>query len=181
MMTRSLFFIVFGIAAISLKAQEQKWNLNSTHSELSYSANHLLHPWKGITTDLKGILVLQAQTDEIKELAVLTLVRDFDSQNEGRDAHALEVLEALSYPDVRFYSNLIERNKDSLLIHGQLDFHGVLKNTTIVAYQEKNAEKLVISGAFKIIPTQFGIQLPSFMMVKIDDVLEFEFKLEFTP
>ena len=112
-------------------------------------------------------------------MAVLAFVQDFDSKNEGRDAHALEVLESLSYPEVRFYSNLMEQKKDSLFIHGQLDFHGVNKNATIVGIKKLVEDKIILSGNFEIKPTDYKIQLPSFMMVKIDDVLNFEFELTF--
>ena len=161
-------------------AQDQKWQLHTQTSKISYSANHILHPWKGINTNVKGVVVIAPETKDLKEMAVLARVQDFDSKNEGRDAHALEVLESLSFPEVRFYSNLIEQKKDSLFIHGQLDFHGVLKNTTIVGIKKTVEDQLVLSGNFEIKPTDFQIELPSFMMVKMDDLLKFEFELRFT-
>ena len=161
-------------------AQDQKWQLNTKTSKISYSANHILHPWKGINTNVKGVMVVTPETNEIKEMAVLASVQDFDSGNESRDAHALEVLESLSFPDVRFYSNLIEQKKDSLFIHGQLNFHGVLKNIIIVGNKKTAEDQLILSGNFEIKPTDFQIELPSFMMVKMDDLLKFEFELRFT-
>lgn len=167
------------MGVLILTAQEQKYQLNTGMSKIIYSANHILHPWKGENTNVKGVLVLNPNTQEIKEMAVLALVQDFDSKNDGRDAHALEVLESLSYPEVRFYSNLMEQKKDSLFIHGQLDFHGVNKNATIVGIKKLVEDKIILSGNFEIKPTDYKIQLPSFMMVKIDDVLNFEFELTF--
>lgn len=41
------------------------------------------------------------------------------------------------------------------------------------------SDQIVLNGNFKIKPTDFEIDLPSFMMVKIDDVLNFEFELTF--
>jgi len=167
------------MGVLILNAQEQKYQLNTEMSKITYSANHVLHPWKGENTNVKGVLVLYPNTQEIKEMAVLAFVQDFDSKNDGRDAHALEVLESLSYPEVRFYSNLMEQKKDSLFIHGQLDFHGVNKNATIVGIKKLVEDKIILSGNFEIKPTDYKIQLPSFMMVKIDDVLNFEFELTF--
>src|SRR6056300_43306 len=180
-MIRSLFFALLGMAIIPLHAQEQKWQLNTQKSEITYTANHLLHPWKGVNKNARGVLVVNPESMQLKEIAVLALVRDFDSNNEGRDSHALEVLEALSYPEVRFYSNLIENQEDALLIHGVLDFHGVKKNTSIVVHQKNKDDQLVLSGTFEIKPSLFEVPLPSFMMVKMDDALTFEFKLEFSP
>ena len=179
-MFRFLYYIVFLMGVMLVNAQDQKWQLNTKTSKISYSANHILHPWIGINTNVKGVMVVSPKTNDLKQIAVLARVQDFDSKNEGRDAHALEVLESLSFPDVRFYSNFIEQKKDSLFIHGQLDFHGVLKNTTIVGIKKTVEDQLILSGNFEIKPTDFQIKLPSFMMVKMDDLLKFEFELRFT-
>ena len=178
-MFQSFFHTIFLMGVMLVHAQDQKWQLHTESSKISYSSNHILHPWKGVNTNVKGVMVVTPETNEIKEMAVLASVQDFDSGNESRDAHALEVLESLSFPDVRFYSNLIEQKKDSLYIHGQLNFHGVLKNTIIVVIKKRVEDQLVLSGNFQIKPTYFDIELPSFMMVKIDDLLKFEFELTF--
>lgn len=172
----SLFFLLF--IQISL-AQNQKWKLNSSQSQISYEAIHLLHPWEGVNKHLKGVLLFDPAVDEIKEIAILTQVRDFDSKNSGRDAHALEVLEALSFPEVRFYANLIEYKKDSILIHGQFDFHGVTKNQTLIAKHKISLNKMNLSGTFTLKITDYGIKPPSFMMVKMEDLLNFKFNLTF--
>ena len=110
-MIRHLFYPIFFMGVLILTAQEQKYQLNTGMSKIIYSANHILHPWKGENTNVKGVLVLNPNNQEIKEMAVLAFVQDFDSKNDGRDAHALEVLESLSYPEVRFYSNLWNKKK----------------------------------------------------------------------
>jgi polyisoprenoid-binding protein YceI len=168
------------VGVLMVSAQDQKYQLNTELSKITYSANHILHPWKGVNKKVKGVLVFNPNTKQIKEMAVLAFVQDFDSKNDGRDAHALEVLESLSYPEVRFYSDLIEQKKDSLFIHGQLDFHGVNKNITIVCDNKFVENQFVLNGNFEIKPTDYKIQLPSFMMVKMDDFLKFEFELRFT-
>ena len=178
-MFRTLFYSIFFVSVLMVSAQDQKYQLNTDLSKITYSANHILHPWKGVNKKVKGVLVINPNTKQIKEMAVLAFVQDFDSKNDGRDAHALEVLESLSYPEVRFYSDLMEQKKDSLFIHGQLDFHGVHKNVTIVGVKKLVGNKIILSGNFEIKPTDYKIQLPSFMMVKIDDVLNFDFELTF--
>jgi polyisoprenoid-binding protein YceI len=179
-MFRTLFYSIFFVSVLMVSAQDQKYQLNTDLSKITYSANHILHPWKGVNKKVKGVLVINPKTKQIKEMAVLAFVQDFDSKNDGRDAHALEVLESLSYPEVRFYSDLMEQKKDSLFIHGQLDFHGVKKNITIVCANKFVENQFVLNGNFEIKPTDYKIQLPSFMMVKMDDFLKFEFELRFT-
>jgi hypothetical protein len=38
---------------------------------------------------------------------------------------------------------------------------------------------MILSGTFDVKPTDFDIELPSFMMVKMEDLLQFKFDLEF--
>lgn len=170
----SLFFLLMVNLCI---AQKETWTLNPENSFISYDAKHILHSWKGMNTNVKGIAKVEA--NKINQIAILTLVKDFDSNNSGRDAHALEVLESLSYPEVRFYSDSITVAQDSIKITGLFNFHGVNQSRSIAALIENEKNKKIIRGSFKLTPSDFDIKLPSLMMVKIENLLLFDFKLEF--
>ncbi len=170
----SLFFLLMINLCI---AQKETWTLNAENSFISYDAKHILHSWKGMNTNVKGIAKVEA--NKINQIAILTLVKDFDSNNSGRDAHALEVLESLSYPEVRFYSDSITVAQDSIKITGLFNFHGVNQSRSIAALIENEKNKKIIRGSFKLTPSDFDIKLPSLMMVKMENLLLFDFKLEF--
>lgn len=170
----SLFFLLMVNLCI---AQKETWTLNPENSFISYDAKHILHSWKGMNTNVKGVAKVEA--NKINQIAILTLVKDFDSNNSGRDAHALEVLESLSYPEVRFYSDSITVAQDSIKITGLFNFHGVNQSRSIAALIENKKNKKIIKGSFKLTPSDFDIKLPSLMMVKMENLLLFDFKLEF--
>lgn len=170
----SLFFLLMVNLCI---AQKETWTLDPENSFISYDAKHILHSWKGMNTNVKGIAKVEA--NKINQIAILTLVKDFDSNNSGRDAHALEVLESLSYPEVRFYSDSITVAQDSIKITGLFNFHGVNQSRSIAALIENEKNKKIIKGSFKLTPSDFDIKLPSLMMVKMENLLLFNFKLEF--
>lgn len=170
----SLFFLLIVNLCI---AQKETWTLNPENSFISYDAKHILHSWKGMNTNVKGVAKVEA--NKINQIAILTLVKDFDSNNSGRDAHALEVLESLSYPEVRFYSDSITVAQDSIKITGLFNFHGVNQSRSIAALIENEKNKKIIKGSFKLTPSDFDIKLPSLMMVKMENLLLFDFKLEF--
>lgn len=170
----SLFFLLMVNLCI---AQKETWTLNPENSFISYDAKHILHSWKGMNTNVKGVAKVEA--NKINQIAILTLVKDFDSNNSGRDAHALEVLESLSYPEVRFYSDSITVAQDSIKITGLFNFHGVNQSRSIAALIENEKNKKIIKGSFKLTPSDFDIKLPSLMMVKMENLLLFDFKLEF--
>ena len=112
-------------------------------------------------------------------MAILVYVKDFDSNNSSRDAHALEVLEALQFPQVRFFSEKISINNEQVNLEGTLDFHGEKAPLEIVGKVNWHDKKLELSGNFNIQPTKFKVELPTFMMIPIDDKLEFDFDLTF--
>lgn len=170
----SLFFLLMVNLCI---AQKETWTLDPENSFISYDAKHILHSWKGMNTNVKGVAKVEA--NKINQIAILTLVKDFDSNNSGRDAHALEVLESLSYPEVRFYSDSITVAQDSIKITGLFNFHGVNQSRSIAALIENEKNKKIIRGSFKLTPSDFDIKLPSLMMVKMENLLLFDFKLEF--
>jgi len=170
----SLFFLLMVNLCI---AQKETWTLDPENSFISYDAKHILHSWKGMNTNVKGIAKVEA--NKINQIAILTLVKDFDSNNSGRDAHALEVLQSLSYPEVRFYSDSITVAQDSIKITGLFNFHGVNQSRSIAALIENEKNKKIIKGSFKLTPSDFDIKLPSLMMVKMENLLLFNFKLEF--
>ena len=63
---------------------------------------------------LGKVLIMMFQVlvynESISKIALAAQVIDFDSGNSGRDSHSLEVLEALKFPNIKFYSKaLIQR------------------------------------------------------------------------
>ena len=130
-------------------AQKETWTLNPENSFISYDAKHILHSWKGMNTNVKGVAKVEA--NKINQIAILTLVKDFDSNNSGRDAHALEVLESLSYPEVRFYSDSITVAQDSIKITGLFNFHGVNQSRSIAALIENEKNKKIIIDSIEIL------------------------------
>ena len=114
-----LFFITF----LSY-GQQNQWSIDSTASLVQYKGDHVLHSWEGLNEKVYGVAIPNETKNGIDQLAILVYVRDFDSNNSGRDAHALEILDALKYPEIRFYSNEIEILEEQMILNGSFDFHG---------------------------------------------------------
>ena len=86
-------------------AQETQTWQTASPSVISYSASHPLHDWQGDNNSPQGILTTVNDTPQ--KMAILAQVRDFDSKNENRDAHAMEILHAIKHPQVRFSATSI--------------------------------------------------------------------------
>lgn len=170
-----IIFFLFIITTINLSAQENKWMLIEDESFIQYSAKHLLHKWSGINNNIKGVFLQQNDS----KIAVSANIADFDSGISNRDSNALRVLNALNYPQVKFYSADISINFDKITFNGELDFHGKKIQKSFDGTYLNTNDKLTIEGEFSVVLTDFDIKLPSLMLVKMDDFADIEFKLIF--
>ena len=96
--------LIFFLSVFNLNSQ-QTIMLNKGESYIKYDAKHVLHAWEGINQNIKGVIV---KDTKIEKIAIAAQVVDFDSGNAGRDSHSLEVLEALKFPSIKFYSEKIK-------------------------------------------------------------------------
>ena len=174
---KKLFFCWFVLFFCSSKAQE-RWMLDSKISFITYEASHFLHDWSGTNQNVRGLLI--KDEDFFKKIAIAMYVRDFDSKNSNRDNNALEILEVLKFPKIEFFSDEIEMNNNKLIIKGEMSFHGIGIKKLIEADANFKNNKLILSGTFEIILSDFSINRPSFMMKKMDDLIKISYELHFT-
>ena len=150
--------------------------LDKEKSNIKYSAKHVLHAWEGINNDISGVAVYN---ESISKIALAAQVIDFDSGNSGRDSHSLEVLEALKFPNIKFYSEDINSEGNAIIFNGEIEFHGEKKPINVYASIDDDDKQIKIEGKFQIIPSEFLITLPSLMLIEISLFILFK-KLEFT-
>ena len=62
---------------------------------------------------------------------------------------------------------------------GEIEFHGEKKPINVFASIDDDDKQIKIEGKFQIIPTEFLITLPSFMLIEMEDYLDISFELYF--
>ena len=60
-----------------------------------------------------------------------------------------------------------------------MEFHGQKKSILVYSTLNEGDESIVINGKFTLIPSEFLIELPSFMLVKMEDFINIQFELRF--
>lgn len=164
------WLFVFGCVAI---AQFTRLALIPTESSVTYRLVHPLHEIEATSKQVQYLLDADVTTKEIKRVAAQVDVTTFDSGNSNRDSHAMEVIDAITYPDVRFISTTIAQTGDSIDVTGRLTFHGVTKDVTIAGKLNWSADKLVMNGGFDVSLEAFKIERPSLLMIPVEDKLSF--------
>jgi polyisoprenoid-binding protein YceI len=174
MKTRALALFGWLLVLVSFAgAQWKSVEIIKKESSITYLLSHPLHHIEATSHDIVCRLEIDPAKKEIRMASVEIDVTTFDSGNSNRDSHAMEVIDAITYPDVQFTSTSITQHGDSLQVFGKLTFHGVTKDIMISAATTWSETKLLVQGNFDLSLTDFKIERPSLLMIKVDDTLKF--------
>lgn len=146
-------------------------------SDIIYSMKHPLHEWKGESKDVTSIILTDEARTTIYQVAVSAKVSSFDSKNANRDSHMMEVTEAIKFPNVTYVSNSVNIEGTDFTSSGNITFHGISQPVAIKGKILKEGNKLTFSGTFNLKISQFNVDPPSLMGIKIEDDFNLEFKV----
>lgn len=139
--------------------------------------NHVLHAWDAVSPDVNGVVQLKADGN-IEKVAIVAKISSFDSKSSNRDAHTLEVTEALKFPNISFVSTSITESKNGELdVKGNLQFHGVTKEISFKAVSKNNNGTVQVNGNFIFLLEDFKVPRPSFMLKQVDNEVKVKFEV----
>lgn len=156
-----------------LKAEIKKIQADKSGTTITYHLVHPLHKIDGVSKDVYCLAELDPAARTFSSVTVSVDVTTFDSDNSNRDSHAMEVVDALEYPESTFTSARIEQRGDSLFASGKLTFHGITHDVTIAAKTEWSASQVVVNGAFDILLSDYKVERPSLLMIPVENTLRF--------
>ncbi len=144
-----------------------------SESSLKYKMTHPMHEFEAESKNGFCKVEYVADKKEIKRVFVQVDVASFNSGNSNRDSHALETIESITYPYVKFSSTSIEKKDDNLKITGKMTFHGITNEISFNVKYTTDKDKLLVNGEFDLSLTAFKIERPSLLMVPVADNLHF--------
>lgn len=176
-MKTKYFFSICPLLIIVSPATAQTKSLEMVKKEsfVTYTLHHPLHTIEATSKEVDCKITVDPATKEIKTVSARVDVTTFDSGNSNRDSHAMEVIDALTYPEASFVGTSVAQAGDSLKVSGKMTFHGVTKDIVIPAACQWSDGKLKVQGQFDLSLTEFKIQRPSLLMMPTDDALKFSF------
>ncbi len=172
-----LLILTLGSFTVVVK---RKLMADKAASTVTYDMKHPLHNWQAVSRDVNCAAIYDEESKQVETVAVSMKVASFDSKDGNRDSHALEVLDALKYPNVTFVSESIQPGANgALTIKGKLTFHGVPKPVVIQATRQDAATNISITGAFNVNMTDHNVERPSLMGLKAEDTIAMKFNVVF--
>ncbi len=171
---------VFALAtiafALQIPASAKSFQAIKGESILSYRMIHPLHKIQGISKDFFCEVDLSADTLSSK-IKVSANINSFDSKNSSRDSHAMEMVEALKYPRVEFFSESIKPDSNGYAVTGKLNFHGITQPINFHVTPHFLNHKIEIVGGFTVKLSDFKVERPSLLFVPVEDKLTISFDL----
>lgn len=177
-MRNIILFILFLFFSASSSRAQTSVKADKTRSTITYFMKHAVHAWSGTSKDVSCIIQLNS-SGEVEKVAATAKVKSFDSQNSNRDSHMLEVTDALTYPNVSFYSTAVSRNPDGYSVKGILNFHGVEKPVDIQVRESASGKQRVFAGSFIFLLEDHKVERPTLFMIKTDNEVKIEFSFVF--
>ena len=172
-----IVFLLTSLYASSQQKTQENWTLSTDQSYISYEGKHLLHEWSGTSKKVKGVLIME-NNNPVK-IAIISAIKDFDSGNSSRDSHAMEILETLLFPDVSFFGDTFTKKSEIFNIVGKIKLHSIEKKINVSGEWKETNKKIILKGNFRVKPSDFEINLPDFMLVKMENNLDIEYELIF--
>ena len=171
-MKRSLILFLFiGIA--------YPQSMQISDSEIRYHGIHPLHEWTGISTSASGKVSYDQSTNS-GSITVSVPLNSFDSRVYARDSNMLTHTEAIDFPLVVFKSDNASIKQDSLYVNGQLTFHGITKDISVVASITRQ-NGFQVNGEFSINLSDYNVQRPTLLFIKIDDKIRIDYEFIIKP
>lgn len=177
---KSLLPLLIFLPLFVAPARESQPRLVADRSSVSYRLVHPLHTIDATSREVAYRVAIDEAKREITSVEAQADVTTFDSGNSNRDSHAMEVIDALSYPDVHFASTAVTARADSIEVAGTLTFHGVTRPITMEGVCRWTPDTLEVRGAFDLSLTAFKIERPSLLMIPVRDTLNFFLTAVFT-
>ena len=153
--------MVSTLLAFKTTLAPRKLVADKAKSTVTYSMKHPMHNWDGVSHEVNGAMMYDEATKQIQNVAVAIRVATFDSKNQNRDSHMVEVLDGLKYPNVTFSSQDVKPNPDgTLTATGKLTFHNVTKPITVQVTRHDVGGQMVMDGKFDLKMTDYGVERP---------------------
>jgi polyisoprenoid-binding protein YceI len=176
-MGKRIFFAVVALLTLSSMLTGQQSNLApaADGSSMTYYLVHPLHKIEATSKTVEYHVQANPETKEIRSVTAAVDVTTFDSGNSSRDSHAMEVIDAITYPEASFSSTSVTQQGDSLRVAGKLTFHGVTKDIVISAYPGWSRDGLEVRGGFELSLAAFNVERPALLLIPVEDTLRFSF------
>lgn len=117
-MTRKLLALAVAGVTLAAAPAPEEWNVDPTHSAVTFQVNHFFTPVKGAFSDYDVTLVYDEEDPTNSSVTARIAVASVDTGNEDRDAHLMsaDFFDAQTYPHITFESTSVREAAPGRLV-----------------------------------------------------------------
>jgi len=175
---RHITLMVFLLFQLAVEAQPLQLRADKTKSYIKYYMKHAVHAWTGMSKEVSCVMQVNAK-GEVEKVAASSKLKSFDSGNSNRDSHMLEVTDALTHPNINFYSTSVIKKDSEYVVRGVLAFHGIEKNMEFTLKEDVNGKDRKFTGDFIFLLEDYAIERPTLFLVKTNNEVKVELFIVF--
>lgn len=139
-------------------AQAATWQIDATHSELSFRIRHYLTRVRGTFSKWSGSVIADPKALNQGSVAVTIDAKSIDTNDERRDNHlrSPDFFATDSFPTLSFKSSKVEVKGESIKVYGDLTMRGITKPVVLegtyngVAKDAQGKERIGFEATTKI-------------------------------
>lgn len=108
------------------------WNIDPTHSEVTFSIRHLMTKVRGSFTEFSGAVQVAEDLADTTATAEITM-SSIDTRNADRDGHvrSSDVLDVENHPTMTFATKGVRSEGGGHYVDGELTIRGVTRPVTL--------------------------------------------------
>ena len=166
--------------ATTAAAQPRTAVVDPAASTLAYTGHHPTHDWTGTSRQVSGTVTLDPAAPERSRVVLAVPAASFDSGNGSRDAKMRRIVEAETYPEVRFTSTSVAVERwdrtasgysGAWRVRGRLSFHGRTHAVEIPVQVRVAGRRVEATGAFAVSLDRFEVERPR-LVVRIGRTID---------
>ncbi|RSN53370.1 MULTISPECIES: YceI family protein [Actinomadura] len=120
------------IAAVAPELTAGTWNIDPSHSEVTFTIRHLMTKVRGSFTEFSGAVQVAEELSETTATAEITMA-SIDTRNADRDGHvrSSDVLDVENHPTMTFATKGVRSEGGDHYVDGELTIRGVTRPVTL--------------------------------------------------
>lgn len=175
-----IYVLIFSITAIASEYQVDR----NKENLIKFISDAPIEEFEGITNNIDGYINLPSfeQLNESQiyfEVDLETLDTGIGLRNRHMRENYLEtdIFRYAFFDGVFNSAKLISDNEYNVTVFGRINIHGIEKEISISGILIKNGKQLSIETSFEISLTDFQIDVPELMFMKINEIIKVECKI----
>lgn len=115
------------------EAQAPEWNIDNSHTSISFEVNHFFTPVAGSFKDFEGNLSFDDENLEGSSAIFTVQIASVETDSDKRNGHlqSEDFFDAKKYPEMKFSSTSFTINGDDYILNGELTIRDITKDVSI--------------------------------------------------